>query len=179
MVHGSFTGLRIGVATVKAFVDSMQIPCIGVSSLESLAYNVLEKNELICSMLDCKNDNCYFALFEKKNGIVETLIEPQAQTIGSALSILKSYYEDTFENTSIMFVGNGSEVYQSSIKENFLEAKFASFEQNILNSYSLALAGLDHYDSDAEYQEILPLYLKKPQAQRQLEEKEHYNGYKN
>ena len=37
---GSFTGIRIGVATVKAFVDSLNIPCIGISSLKALAYNV-------------------------------------------------------------------------------------------------------------------------------------------
>lgn len=172
---GSFTGLRIGIATVKAFTDSMQIPCIGISSLESLAYNVKNswhENVYVCSLIDCKNDNCYFALYEKKNGILETLLEPQAETIQGALSILKSYCEDTLENVSITFVGDGSEVYQLSIKSIFSNAAFASQEQNVLNSYSLALAGLAHYDSGIELQEILPLYLKKPQAQIQLEEKE-------
>ena len=67
---GSFTGIRIGVATAKAFVDSFNIPCVGISSLEALAYNLKKnvfkdraKKNLICSMIDCKNDNCYFALF--------------------------------------------------------------------------------------------------------------------
>ena len=56
---GSFTGIRIGVATCKAFSDSLNIPCIGISSLEVLAYNA--KNDgIICSTIDCKNDNCYF-----------------------------------------------------------------------------------------------------------------------
>ena len=60
---GSFTGIRIGVSTIKAFADSLNIPCVGISSLEVLAYNV-KTNGLICSTIDCKNDNCYFTLFK-------------------------------------------------------------------------------------------------------------------
>ena len=171
---GSFTGIRIGVATAKAFHDSLSIPCIGISSLESLAYN--EKNnlndkEVVCSIIDCKNDNCYFALFEKENDTLETLIEPQAESVESSLSILKSYYEDTLENPSITFIGDGSELHIDKIKNIFPNAKFADSKNNILNSYSLALAGLDKFNSGIEIKEVLPLYLKKPQAQRQLEEK--------
>ena len=175
LVHGSFTGIRIGVATVKAFSDSLNIPCIGISSLEVLAYNVKNKinaTEYVCSMIDCKNDNCYFALYEKKNDSFETLIEPQAETVEGALAILDSYYNDTLEKNSIVFVGDGSLVYKSDIEKVFLNAEFASEELNILNSYSLALAGLEQYRSGFECKEVLPLYLKKPQAQRQLEEKE-------
>lgn len=171
---GSFTGIRIGVATAKAFHDSLSIPCIGISSLESLAYN--EKNnlndkEVVCSIIDCKNDNCYFALFEKENDTLETLIEPQTESVESSLAILKSYYEDTLENPSITFIGDGSELHIDNIKNIFPNAKFADSKNNILNSYSLALAGLDKFNSSIEIKEVLPLYLKKPQAQRQLEEK--------
>ncbi|MGN1297038.1 MAG: tRNA (adenosine(37)-N6)-threonylcarbamoyltransferase complex dimerization subunit type 1 TsaB [Clostridia bacterium] len=172
---GSFTGIRIGIATVKAFKDSLDIPCIGISSLESLAYNIkdnIKENELICSLIDCKNDNCYFALYEKKNTLLENLIEPQAESIESCLSILKSYCEDTLTNSSLTFIGDGSTVFQNKIKEVFLHANFANSSLNILSSYSLGLAGLDKYQCNADIQEILPLYLKKPQAQRQLEEKE-------
>ena len=171
---GSFTGIRIGVATTKAFQDSLSIPCVGISSLEALAYNVknnLNETDVVCSIIDCKNDNCYFALFEMKNGSLETLIEPQAESVESALSIIKSYYEDTLENPSITFVGDGSEVYLDKIESVFQDAKFADSKDNILNSYSLGLAGLDKFNSGIEIKEVLPLYLKKPQAQRQLEEK--------
>lgn len=171
---GSFTGIRIGVATTKAFQDSLSIPCVGISSLEALAYNVkndLNETDVICSIIDCKNDNCYFALFEKKDGSLETLIEPQAESVDSALAIIKSYIEDTLENPSITFVGDGSEVYNDKIQEAFKNVKFADSKDNILNSYSLALAGLDIFNSGMDIKEVLPLYLKKPQAQRQLEEK--------
>ena len=172
---GSFTGIRIGVATTKAFNDSLNIPCVGVSSLEALAYNLkdnINENDITCSIIDCKNNNCYFALYEKKHDIFKTLIEPQAESVEACLSILKSYCEDTLENTSIYFIGDGPEIYKNIIQDTFPSAKFADTDLNNLNSYSLGLAGLNHFNNGSISEEVLPLYLKKPQAQRLLEEKE-------
>ena len=180
---GSFTGIRIGIACAKAFNDSLNIPCIGVSSLEALAYNILQsensdnfdnlKNaKLVCSILDCKNNNCYFALYERKENYFETLIEPQAENINATIAILKNYIEDNFGDSSIVFVGDGSKVFQTQIKENFKNAQIAKENLNILNSYNLGVCGFKKF-MDCSYieEELLPLYLKKPQAQRQLEEK--------
>lgn len=172
---GSFTGIRIGVATTKAFNDSLNIPCVGVSSLEALAYNLkdtINENDVICSIIDCKNNNCYFALYQKKNTILSNLIEPQAESVEVCLSILKSYCEDTLKNASIYFIGDGSEIFKSFIQETFPDARFASADLNNLNSYSLGIAGLEHFNNGSISEEVLPLYLKKPQAQRLLEEKE-------
>ena len=168
---GSFTGIRIGVATTKAFHDSLSIPCVGVTSLETLAYSV-KKDGVIVSILDCKNDNCYFGLYERKNGVIIELMEPQAETLETALIILSNYFADTFENPSITFIGDGSSVFQKDIRNVFSSANFATEKENILNSYSLGLAGLNRFHfCDSISEEVLPLYLKKPQAQKQLEEK--------
>ncbi len=175
---GSFTGIRIGIATIKAFSDSLNIPCIGISSLEALAYNINNNSNLVCSILDCKNDNCYFALYERKEKIFETLIEPQAEDIYSTLSILKSYIEYNFENSNITFVGDGSKIYQNQIKETFNESQIADESQDNLNSYNLGICGYEKYiNNENSNEEILPLYLKKPQAQKLLEEK--LKGIKN
>lgn len=174
---GSFTGIRIGIATVKAFVDSLNIPCCGISSLKALAYNLLDNSnnsDVVCSIIDCKNDNCYFALYEKNNGMFEILIEPQAESIDSTLAIISSYYEDSLSSPKITFVGDGSVNFKNKIQEQFKNIKniyFADDDKNSLSSYSLGLAGLDDYNLGLCDKEILPLYLKKPQAQRQLEEK--------
>lgn len=168
---GSFTGIRIGIATVKAFYDSLDIPCIGISSLEALAYNTSNSN-LVCSILDAKNDNCYFALYEKKENYYEELIEPQAETIDSAISILKSYLDDNFENAEITFVGDGAISFKEYIKESFEYVDFVESTSNTLNSYNLGICGFRKYQNgDLLDKEILPLYLKKPQAQKLLEEK--------
>ena len=162
---GSFTGIRIGVATVKAFSDSMNIPCVGISSLEALAYKAkllnLKNVKTICSIIDCKNDNCYFAVYELINDKISCKIEPVSSQVTKMLQTIKS-----FDN--ILFIGDGAEVYKNVIKANIPNSSFT--EKNDLDSYSLAIAGAEYYNQFGE-NNVLPLYLKKPQAERQLEEK--------
>ena len=170
---GSFTGIRIGVATVKAFCDSKDIIPIGISSLESLAYSIKNNSKIICSIINAKNDNCYFALYEKsKDNTLQTLIEPEAENIDTTLSILNSYNLDTLDNKVISFVGDGSKVYKDKILEIFPNSIISNKKNDILDSYNLGLAGFDKYSSGEEIEELLPLYLKKPQAQIQLEKKD-------
>ncbi len=163
---GSFTGIRIGVATVKAFQDSLSIPCIGVSSLETLAYSI-KKEGYILSILDCKNDNCYFALYELKNHKYIEIIEPTADTIINALHLCKQFISIS---NFITLIGDGSKIYKDLIHDELQNYFFEIAENNELNSYFLGLAGF-HKWKENKAEDVLPLYLKKPQAQRQLEEK--------
>lgn len=177
---GSFTGIRIGVATAKGFHDSLNIPLVGINSLEALAYNLrndIDDNSLVLSIIDCKNENCYFALFEKNVELFRTLIEPQSDSIESTLSIIKTYIEDNFSAIPPIYViGDGSKIYEDKIKAFFENStisniNFVTDKNNLLNSYSLGIAGVKHFSNYSCEEEVLPLYLKKPQAQRQLEEK--------
>lgn len=164
---GSFTGIRIGISTAKAFSDSLSLHCIGISSLESLAYNIKESG-LICSIINCKNNNCYFALYKLENGLYEELIPPSANNIDCVLELLNKY------NSKILFVGDGTISYKDKILSKSPLFVITSENNNSLNSYSLGLAGLHKFRTCQKLDEeldILPLYLKKPQAQVQLEEK--------
>ena len=108
---GSFTGVRIGIATVKAFSDVKHIPIVGVSSLESLAYNVMEsmemnvtnpvvektltlENILICSLLDAKNNNVYCGIYSFSRNAGENLIcnqiEMFAEDIDTTIAKIKA-----------------------------------------------------------------------------------------
>lgn len=166
---GSFTGIRIGVASCKAFSDSLNIPCVGISSLEVLAYNI--KNDgIICSTIDCKNDNCYFALYELNSGVYNILQEPCAMSINEVLSLLNTQYCDK----AIYFVGDGISnerlcaFYANNDNLNNLKKETSSY----LNVENLGIAGYKKYvNQNKAGENIFPLYLKKPQAQIQLEEK--------
>lgn len=181
---GSFTGIRIGIATVKAFSDSFNIPIIGVSSLTSLAYNV--KNEgLVCSLIDCKNSNCYYSLYDLENNTYTLLEAPTADSLKNCIKLLNYKYNDK----KITFVGDGALIYREHILNdcNNSSIYFSDNEINDINILNLGLAGFDIFNdknkdiihgkntdknnSNNYNDNILPLYLKKPQAQRQLEEK--------
>ena len=166
---GSFTGIRIGVSSCKAFSDSLNIPCVGISSLEVLAYNI-QNDGIICSTIDCKNNNCYFALYELNSGNYNVLIKPCAKSVNDVLDLLNSQYY----NKCISFVGDGipSEKLHSIYDNNADSEVTKNIISSYLNVENLGTAGYKKFINNKKIgEEILPLYLKKPQAQIQLEEK--------
>jgi tRNA threonylcarbamoyladenosine biosynthesis protein TsaB len=156
---GSFTGIRIGVATVMSFVDSLKIPSIGISSLECLLYNVLlskTNSAYICSLIDAKNDNVYFELYSISDNKATSIISADCKNINELINLLKKY-------DNICFVGDGAISHQSILNSNLNNPTFS--EHNQISSYSLAIAGLHAYSSDRR-DNLLPLYLRKSQAER-------------
>ena len=164
---GSFTGVRIGVSTVKAFNDVTNIKIASVSSLESLAYNTLNSNykndaNLVLSIIDAKNDNVYFGLFQLEQNNYTQIGELDFKNISEVISSLKS------NSSPITFVGDGSILYSDLLKSNFDNCLFCN--KNDLSSYSLGIAGLSNYKKGIS-SSVMPLYLRKSQAERALEEK--------
>jgi len=158
---GSFTGIRIGVGTVLAFQDSLNIPCVGISSLEALVYNVKQEG-LICSLIDAKNNNVYLGLFKFENNEYTQLDDLDFNTIDEAINILKGF------NCPITFVGDGAITHKDLLKTNFENCLFT--DKNELSSYSLGIAGLNTYKKGIQTS-LMPLYLRKSQAERALEGK--------
>ena len=161
---GSFTGIRIGISTAKAFADVKNIPIIGVTSLESLAYNI-DNSGLIATLIDAKHDNVYFALYELKDNKYTTIINPISDSISNVIQMLRNY------NSTITFVGDGSEVHKDLLSNEFNNYVFASSEQNIQTSISIGKSAFDKYSAD-DYQPVYsvsPIYLKKSQAEINLE----------
>lgn len=161
---GSFTGIRIGIATVKAFSDAKNIPVVGISSLESLAYNV-DQNGLIVSLIDAKNDNVYYSLhsFDGKN--YKQIGEYTADNIKNILSDL-SIYDD-----SIYFVGDASVIHHDLIQTYIKNSNFASEKQNLQTSISIGKSAYNKFQNGlyGDSNSILPIYLRKSQAERHLD----------
>ena len=166
---GSFTGLRIGIATIKGFSLSLNKPVIGVPSLVGLAYNISNFDGIICSILDAKNNNVYAALFKYKNDIPVMIENYFTDTIDNLIEKLKE------KNEKVMFVGDGSVSFKEILKTNLNKnAYFAPLHLNNQLSTSVAKAAyekakLSEFDT---CDTLIPMYLKKSQAERELEKKE-------
>ena len=160
---GSFTGIRIGIATIKAFADATAKKVIGITSLESLAYGE-KKNEVICSMIDAKNENVYYGFFHNQDGKYQKIDELQ---FGNIDEVLKKA-EDLKKH--IIFVGDGSISYQEQIK-NYLGEKAEFSTQNKLNPTNIGKLAFLKKEEACDTNHLSPDYLRMSNAERQRLEK--------
>jgi tRNA threonylcarbamoyladenosine biosynthesis protein TsaB len=150
---GSFTGIRIGVSSIKAMAESLDIPVIDVSSLEALSYNINDSDyKTICSLIDARNNQVYCGIFDKDHNLLESYI---ADDINNVMESLNKY-ED------ILFVGDGAIVHKDLLKIKDFKS------DNTIHSKHIAKCAYNKFinNSIKTADTITPLYLRKSQAER-------------
>ena len=160
---GSFTGVRIGVATVKGLMFGKNKPCIAVSTLESLAYNLIPQSEdtVLCPVMNARRGQVYNALFRCKDGELVRL------TPDRAIAVCDLEAELAALNLPFMLSGDGIEEMHKGLK-SLTPVPTAPLlaDQNAVSVASLAhkrfLAGESMSEND-----LNPIYLRMPQAERE------------
>ena len=157
---GSFTGIRIGVSTVKAFIDVTNKKAVGVTSLEILAANVKEDG-IICSLINAKNNNAYYGLFEKKDNNLSKISELKFDNINNIIDSVKNI------NNKITFVGDGSVAYKDIIKLELAgKIDFAQLEENELNARNIGKIAFAKRNEAIDTNNLKPIYLRASNAER-------------
>lgn len=148
---GSFTGIRIGISTVKAIAESLNIPVIAVSSLEGLAYNIHD-SECICSLIDARNNQVYCGLFDSNHTLIGNYM---ADDINTILPVIN-------QSKDILFVGDGAVAHKDLL--NISDFK----SDNLLHAKNINLCAFDKFSKGEilNADSILPMYLRKSQAER-------------
>ena len=149
---GSFTGIRIGVATVKALAEAKNIPVVSCSSLEGLAYNVAGF-DYICAILDARNNQVYSAIFDKNYNLISDYF---ADDINNLLPTFNKY-----EN--IAYVGDGIKYINTT-----------SIFDNTIHSKNIGICGYTKYlqGKISTADELSVMYLRPSQAERLKKEHE-------
>ena len=93
---GSFTGLRIGSATVKGLGDALGVPVISVPTLKAMAYNVLSHDGIIVPMMDARRRNVYTGIFEYEKDELKTLLPQCAIPFTELLAKVREYGRNTY-----------------------------------------------------------------------------------
>ena len=157
---GSFTGIRIGIATVKPMAEVYNLPVASVTSLETLARNVeTEDTEAtIISLIDARNNQVYAGFFNNEYNLKEKEV---AEDIAEVLKKAEKYQK-------IIFVGDGAILHKEKIEENLKDKEISFSKCNEQTAINTGKIGYKKYlEKDLKNADtILPIYLRKSQAER-------------
>ena len=161
---GSFTGVRIGISTVKGLAFGKNIPCAGVSTLEALAYNLRYFNGILCPVMNARRNQVYNALFECKDGVITRLCEDRAIALEALDEQLAAMGE-----SPIYLAGDGYDLSVSQLKSCVDRIRTTPVLLRVQNGYSVAQVALELYRNGHQVtdSELLPVYLRLSQAERE------------
>ena len=158
---GSFTGLRIGVGAVKGLAYALDRHCAGVSTLKALAYNIAQTDRLIVPIMDARRAQVYTAAYRYKDGGLIETSAPEALGIDELCDRL---------GDRTIFVGDGVAPYMEKIRSLMGErAEFAPPQLRMQRAASVCAAAAG--ESPVSPAELSVVYLRKPQAERERDEK--------
>jgi len=165
---GSFTGIRIGIGAVKGLAAKNNIPCIPVSTLRGMAEAYKLNNCVVCAVMDARCNQVYNALFRVEKGIVTRICEDRALMCSELTEELKNNFLDK----NIIITGDGTDIFYPYV-ENLPNIKKATEATKFQNAVGIAFAAKEEYEkgNTVEPAALLPVYLRLPQAERELKKK--------
>ena len=158
---GSFTGVRIGAATVKGLAFATNKPCVAVSTLEALAYNLVGYRGLICPVMNARRSQVYTALFESDGVSITRLSEDEAISIAELDEKLAAL------GKPVRFCGDGYDVTLAAIKST--EVIATPERARYQSAHSVAVVAKRIFDAGESVtdKELVATYLRPCQAERE------------
>ncbi len=160
---GSFTGIRIGVSTVKGLAWAAEKPCVGVSTLEAMAWHGLAVGGYICPVMDARRSQVYNALFKIENG------RPVRMTEDRPIALDELSKEVTALNAPVFLVGDGAALCFEYFTAHGVPCVMAPDNLRWQDAWGVAMAAADKTPGNAD--ELLPVYLRLSQAERERQER--------
>ena len=162
---GSFTGVRLGVCAAKGFAHAAGKPCVAVHALEALAMNMAGFDGVVCPILDARRGQVYCAAFDMSSGMPVRVMEDDAVALEEFVARLP-------QDKRLAFVGDGVGVNAAKLRQLLGERAFIpSANLTSLRADAVCILAENSRESWVEARELAPVYLRKPQAERERMEK--------
>lgn len=164
---GSFTGLRIGISAVKGLCAPNKIPCIPVSTLDGIAEQFIGQDCIVCAVMDARCNQFYNALFEINNGVITRICDDRA-LLGNELKIEL----ERFQDKKIIVCGDGADLFYKNVHDmkNVIISPENTKFQSAIGVGMFAYKNLETIPNVSP-DDLLPVYLRLPQAERELKAK--------
>ncbi len=159
---GSFTGVRIGVATIKGLAFAKNKPCVGVSGLLSMAWSFVGHSGIVCPCMDARRNQLYNAVYRVgKDGVEQTLAPERVIMADELADELKQYDEP------IYFCGGGYDIIKNACSDNMNVVPTPEMLR-YQSAYSVAVCALREYETSGGVTdtELSPSYLRASSAER-------------
>lgn len=166
---GSFTGLRIGVATIKGLAFGSEKPCVGVSTLEALAYNLEGIPGILCPVMDARRNQVFCALFKSDGTAIERLTPDGAMDLSELDKLLAAYDEP------IYLVGDGYDLAKEVLTVKTMDTPARLISQCARSVAKIAKRKAENNNAVSE-SALSPIYLRLSKAERERAEKEAQKG---
>lgn len=161
---GSFTGLRIGMAAAKGLAWALEIPTVGVSTLEAMAYGGPDmEGAMLCCVMDARRQQVYNALFAIKDG------KPCRLCPDRAISIAELQKELIDSEKSWILLGDGAQLCYNTMEKDKVALHLAPEGLRFQCARGVGLAALEKEPHSAD--DLLPVYLRLSQAERERQER--------
>ena len=160
---GSFTGIRIGVSTVKGLAWAAEKPCVGVSTLEAMAWHGLAVGGYICPVMDARRSQVYNALFKIENA------RPVRMTEDRPIALEELAKEVTALGAPVFLIGDGAALCFEYFTAHGVPCVMAPDNLRWQDAWGVAMAAADKTPGNAD--ELLPVYLRLSQAERERQER--------
>ncbi len=160
---GSFTGLRIGVATAKGLSYALKLPAVGVTTLEAYGWQFGFWPNFVIPLVDARRGRVYWQAFRRG--------KPATEPVQAPLADVYAWCRE--QGKPCLFVGDGALNYQEQIRHNIPEAVFAPAALALLRPSAVAHLGYTRFQAGkaSDAFRLNPVYMRKTEAELKWQER--------